>query len=187
MPDIDLDFTNRDQALELFDHIPAGRIEDGKITKHYTGVYFHAVPVDAKSGACAIPFTEADEAGLFKIDFLNVGIYDGVKDEEHLVALLNKEPEWNLLLQKEFSDLLYHVNGHDDILQAMRPQSIEQLAAVIAMIRPAKRYLVGKSWSRVFAEVWVKPNTNEYYFKKSHATAYAAAIVVQMNLLCDLS
>jgi len=34
-------------------------------------------------------------------------------------------------------------------------------------------------------EVWTKPETDEYYFKKSHATAYAVAIVVQMNLICE--
>jgi hypothetical protein len=53
------------------------------------------------------------------------------------------------------------------------------------MIRPAKRYLVGKNWSIVNAEVWLKPDGNEYYFKKSHAMAYAHAIVVQMNLICE--
>jgi len=33
--------------------------------------------------------------------------------------------------------------------------------------------------------VWVKPTTDEYFFKKSHATAYAIMIVAQMNLLCE--
>jgi DNA polymerase III alpha subunit len=67
----------------------------------------------------------------------------------------------------------------------MQPTSIEQLAAVLAMIRPAKRHLIGKDWATVMSEVWTKPETNDYYFKKSHATAYAAAIVVQMNLICE--
>jgi hypothetical protein len=67
----------------------------------------------------------------------------------------------------------------------MQPTSIEQLAAVLAMIRPAKRHLIGKDWQTVMKEVWTKPETNDYYFKKSHATAYAAAIVVQMNLICE--
>ena len=31
-------------------------------------------------------------------------------------------------------------------------------------------------------EVWVKPSDGSYFFKKSHAVAYAQAIVVQMNL-----
>ena len=78
-----------------------------------------------------------------------------------------------------------HVNGHGDILRATKPTSVEQLAAVLAMIRPAKRYLINKSWDQIMREVWVKPNTDEYFFKKSHATAYAIMIVAQMNLLCE--
>ena len=53
------------------------------------------------------------------------------------------------------------------------------------MIRPAKRYLIGKDWTTVMNEVWTKPEGDEYYFKKAHAIAYAAAVVVQMNLICE--
>jgi hypothetical protein len=77
------------------------------------------------------------------------------------------------------------VNGHGDILRQTKPKSIEELAAVLAMIRPAKRYLVGKDWKTVMTEVWTRPENADYFFKKSHATAYAAAIVVQMNLICE--
>jgi DNA polymerase III alpha subunit len=77
------------------------------------------------------------------------------------------------------------VNGHGSILRQSKPKSIEELAAVLAMIRPAKRYLIGKEWSTVMTEVWTKPENEEYYFKKAHAVAYAAAIVVQMNLICE--
>jgi DNA polymerase III alpha subunit len=77
------------------------------------------------------------------------------------------------------------VNGHGEILRKMKPTTIEQLAAVLAMIRPAKRYLIGKDWNTVLNEVWKKPESEEYFFKKSHATAYAVAVVVQMNLICE--
>ena len=33
--------------------------------------------------------------------------------------------------------------------------------------------------------VWTKPEDGSYYFKKAHAVAYAHAIVVHMNLLCE--
>jgi len=33
--------------------------------------------------------------------------------------------------------------------------------------------------------VWKKPSDGSYYFKKAHAVAYAHAIVVQMNLICE--
>ncbi len=185
MPDIDIDFVDRSQALELFDHIVASRVDNDKLTKHNTGVYLHSVPVDPVSGLCEVPYDKADELNYFKIDFLNVGLYKGVRDEAHLVELMNREPLWDLLLQDDFNNLLFHVNGHGAVLRQMKPKSVEELAAVIAMIRPAKRYLIGKDWPTVMSEVWTKPTNNEYFFKKSHATAYAVAIVVQMNLICE--
>ena len=185
MPDIDIDFVDRDQALTLFEHIPASRLDNNRLVKHNTGVYLHAVPVDAVSGLCQIPYEQAEEEKYFKIDFLNVGIYKGVRDEEHLVQLMNQEPLWDLLLQDDFVNLLFHLNGHGDIIRKTQPTSVEQLSAVLAMIRPAKRYLIGKPWTTIMNEVWTKPVNDNYYFKKSHATAYAVAIVVQMNLICE--
>ena len=185
MPDIDIDFLDREQALKLFKHIGASRIDNGKLVKHNTGVYLHEVPVNAITGLCAVPYEQAEERKYFKIDFLNVGIYKGVRDEAHLVELMNREPMWELLEQNDFTDMLFHVNGHGDILRKMKPTSVEHLAAVLAMIRPAKRYLIGKDWDTVMNEVWAKPEGDEYFFKKSHATAYAVAVVVQMNLICE--
>ena len=65
----------------------------------------------------------------------------------------------------------------------MKPTSVEQLAAVLAIIRPAKRGLLGKDWNTVFDTVWQKPTDGTYYFKKAHAISYAMAIVLQLNML----
>lgn len=185
MPDIDIDFENRDLALSHLDHIRASRIDEGYPVKHNTGVYFHSVPVNAEKNICAISYDQAEDQGYFKIDFLNASVYKGVKNEDHLTSLMNTEPLWDLLEQDDFTNLLFHVNGHGSILRQMKPRSIEQLAAVLAMIRPAKRHLIGQDWNTVMKEVWTKPDSDEYFFKKSHATAYAVAIVVQMNLICE--
>jgi hypothetical protein len=185
MPDIDIDFVDRDSALDLFKHIKASRTDEGKLVKHNTGVYLHEVPVKAVENLCAVPYEEAEERNYFKIDFLNVGIYKGVRDEAHLIQLMETEPLWDLLLDDEFIQNLFHVNGHGSILRQSKPKSIEQLAAVLAMIRPAKRYLIGKDWTTIMTEVWTRPENDDYFFKKSHATAYAVAIAVQMNLICE--
>ena len=186
MPDIDIDFADRTKALAMFEHVRASREEDGHLVPHNTGVYFHTVPVNARSNLCAIPYNEAEEQGYFKIDFLNVSLYKDIKDEAHLVHLMNQEPLWDLLQQDDFVNLLFHVNGHGSILRKVKPTSVEQLAAVLAMIRPAKRYLIGKPWAQVEAEIWENPrHKHEYFFKKAHAIAYAVAIVVQMNLICE--
>jgi len=185
MPDIDIDFLDRTKALSLFKYIRASREEDGKLVHHNTGIYFHQVPVDARTNLCHIPYDHAEEHGYFKVDFLNVGIYKNIRSEEHLIQLMETEPLWDLLQQDEFVDLLFHLNGHGDVLRKTCPTSVEQLAAVLAMIRPAKKYLIGKDWTTIMTEVWKKPEADEYYFKKSHATAYAMAIIVQMNLICE--
>lgn len=185
MPDIDIDFQNRDEALALFKHIPASRIEDSKMVKHNSGVYLHNVPVDAETGLCAHTYNSNEAKDYFKLDFLNIGLYNGVESEEHLVSLMNKEPIWELLLEDDFIEMLYHVNGHGDVLKKMKPSTIPQLSMVLAMIRPAKRYLIGKTWNEIEKEIWVKPDNDDYFFKKSHATAYSVAIVVQMNLICE--
>jgi len=185
MPDIDIDFIDREQALSHFKYVKASREDDGKLVKHNTGVYMHEVPLNALENVCAIPYEEAEEQGLFKIDFLNVTLYSGIKNEQHLNQLMEREPLWELLEQDDFTDLLFHVNGHGKILRQMKPNTIPQLAAVLAMIRPAKRHLIGQPWDTVLREVWTKPEVDEYFFKKSHATAYAVAITVQMNLICE--
>jgi hypothetical protein len=185
MPDIDIDFVDRDQALKLFKHVPASRIANDRLVKHNTGVYLHGVPASAAEAVCSVPYDHPTAEEYFKIDFLNVGIYKGVKDETHLIQLMETEPLWDLLQDEDFIQNLFHVNGHGSILRQSKPESIEQLAAVLAMIRPAKRYLIGKDWTTVMIEVWAKPDNDEYFFKKSHATAYAVAVVVQMNLICE--
>ncbi len=188
--DVDIDFVDRTAAIKLFPSISAARVvalDDGKLTltPHNSGIYLQEIPHHPISNIATVDFREADARGYFKIDFLNVSVYEGVRDEAHLIQLLNQEPMWELLTSEEFVDLLFHVNGHIDTLKEMQPKSIEQLAAVLAAIRPAKRHLIGKPWDEVLADVWVKPSDEKYYFKKSHSISYAAAIVVQMNLICE--
>ena len=185
MPDIDIDFADRTLALNQFKHVAAAIEDNGTFKKHNSGVYCTSIPYNPITGISTIDYKEAEDRGYFKIDFLNVGVYNGVKDEAHLILLMETEPLWDLLEQDEFTQLLFHVNGHGSILRHSKPKSIEQLAAVLAMIRPAKRYLIGKDWTTVMTEVWTKPENDEYFFKKSHAVAYATAIVVQMNLICE--
>jgi hypothetical protein len=183
--DIDIDFADRSKILDIIKHVPASRNDNGTFKKHNTGVYCHSIPVNPLTGFASFDYEAAEQRGYFKIDFLNVGIYEKIKDEDHLMRLMNQEPLWDLLEQDEFSDLLFHVHGHGSVIRTMKPKSIEQLAAILAMIRPAKRFLIGKTWDEVMKEVWIKPTTGEYYFKKAHAVAYAQAVAVQMNLICE--
>jgi DNA polymerase III alpha subunit len=185
MPDIDIDFADREKAIKLFDCVVASRDEKGTVVKHNTGLYFHRVPVNPDNNLSEITYEEAENLGYFKIDFLNVGLYKDIKNEDHLIELMNKEPLWDLLEQEDFVNLLFHINGHAGICQTMEPRTVEELAAVLAVIRPAKRHLLNRPMEEILKQVWIKPEGDEYYFKKSHAIAYATAIVVQMNLICE--
>ena len=182
LPDIDIDVSNRSKVLEHFASSDASL--DG-LKKHNTGVYFTDIPVNPITNTSSIDYKEAEDRGYFKLDILNVSLYKDIKSEDHLNTLLGKEPLWDLLTEPEFSNQLFHVGEHSSVLQKTRPKNIEQLAAVLAMIRPAKRNLIGKSWPDIMKDVWTTPSDGSYYFKKAHAVAYAHAVVVQMNLICE--
>ena len=183
--DIDIDTKDRNDLLKLIKHIPAGIIKDNEIKKHNTGVYVTDIPVEPASKTASIDYQEAEDRGYFKLDVLNVGVYEDVKDEKHLVELITKEPDWNLLEERKIVDTLFHIHNHFDIVNALKPQSVEQLAAVLAIIRPAKRHLSKQNWDEINQNVWKNPTDGTYFFKKSHAIGYALAIVLQLNLLVE--
>jgi len=183
--DIDIDVKDRDVLLEKLKHIPASIIQNGEIKKHNTGVYFTDIPVHPFTNTANIDYKQAEDRGYFKLDILNVGVYENVKDEKHLQQLIDQEPDWSLLEHKEIVEQLFHIHNHYDIVSKLKPKSVEQLAAVLAVIRPAKRSLLNATWPEIESNVWVKPNDDSYYFKKSHAIGYALAICVQMNLMSN--
>ena len=94
LPDIDIDFANRETILSKLKHIPA-TLDTGK--KHNTGAYFVDIPVDPMTGQASIDHEVAEERGYFKVDFLNVNVYQGIKDEDHINRLLEKTPNWKRL------------------------------------------------------------------------------------------
>lgn len=183
--DIDIDLFDRDNILSHIRHIPASIEKRGVYTKHNSGVYVSNIPYDPVTNLASIEYKEAEERGYFKLDFLNNSLYEGVRDEAHLVSLMEQEPVWELFQHEEVVKNLAHVANHIDVLRILKPQSIEQLAEVLAIIRPAKRYLLNETREKIESEVWTKPTDDTYYFKKAHAIAYAVSIVVQINLFCE--
>jgi len=181
--DVDIDMANRDDFLKLVNVTPASIKKDGEFTKHNTGVYFQDIPMFPLEGFSSIDHKDAEEQGWFKLDVLNNSVYVDIENETHLNKLLETEPMWELFEHKEVVEQLFHINNHFEIVSQHKPQTVEQLAMILAMIRPGKRYLVGRSWEEIEADVWVK--TDDYFFKKSHAIAYALTIIVQLNLLCE--
>ena len=187
--DIDIDFASRNDALKLLKHIPAAIKRNDTWVKHNTGVYFTDIPIDPINQIASIDYEEAEDRGYVKLDFLNVHVYTLIESQEHLDKLLSKTPDWSRIYDVEFCKQVIHINNHYDSLVRMpeKIDSILKLAMFLSVIRPSKRHLIGKSWDDVSKTIWEKPTDGTYYYKKSHAVAYAHLTAVHINLLNNLS
>lgn len=184
--DIDIDFGDRDKILSLIEHIPASMRNVNPLRKHNTGIYVTDIPYDSINEMANIDYVEAENRGYLKLDFLNVHVYEKVRDENHLVELM-REPDWQKLKDKTFVEKLIHLNNQFHNLEKMPEliNSIPRLAMFLAVIRPGKKHLIGKTFKEINKTVWDK-DENGYTFKRSHSCAYAHLVVVHMNLLEEL-
>ena len=184
--DIDIDFGDRTQSLNLLPHHAAGIMRDGQLIRHNTGVYVTDIPVDPFTGIASIDYKEAETRGYTKLDFLNVSLYTQIKNEQHLNDLIAQEPTWDLLYDRDFCSLLIHIGNHYDTLIKMPEpvNSIPRLAMFLAIIRPGKRHLIGQTWAEVAKTIW-DATEDGYVFKKAHAVAYAHLVAVHINLIVE--
>jgi len=181
--DIDIDFGSRDRLLELIKHTSAAMRNVNPIRKHATGVYVTPIPYDPINDIASIDYTVAEKRGYFKLDLLNVHVYENVRDEQHLVELM-VDPDWSKLKDKSFVEKLIHLNNQYYNIEKMPEpiDSIPRLAMFLAVIRPGKKHLIGKTWKEIAKTVWDK-GTDGYSFKQAHGIAYSQLVVVHMNLL----
>ena len=78
----------------------------------------------------------------------------------------------------------FHIKKHYELVVQCSPVSIEDLADILAMIRPNKinlkdKYIKNKNSVREL----LYEKHDESDLRKSHAIAYAMNIVIQMNLI----
>jgi DNA polymerase III alpha subunit len=188
--DIDIDFADRNLALSVLEHIPASMIKDGALEKHNTGVYFHAVPVDPLTNLCSWNYQAAEQNNCYKIDLLNVHVYEQIKSEEHLINLINQEIDWNIFQYTEFVQNLIHIGNHSALVAELKPKSITDLAIILALIRPGKRHLIETckkhGFDSIKNEIWIS-SEDSYSFKASHAHSYALLVKVHACLLIEKS
>ena len=179
--DIDLDFANREHILKLIQHTPAQQ-SNGR--KHNSGIYVTGIPVDPVNQCAAIDYEEAEQRGYFKLDFLNMSVYQLIRDPAHYEAMLTANPPWERLwTDHTWSSQLAHVGNYTDLLRVMKPDSISRLAAFISIIRPGKAHLQNKPWAEEFATVWDGDSSRGFVFKKSHSISYAMLVMLHMNLI----
>ena len=182
--DIDIDFADRNQLLELIQHTPARQLHQGQVRRHNSGVYVTNIPQDPVNHCAAIDYKAAEELGYFKIDLLNMSVYQLIASPEHYATSLAQEPDWaKLWTDTEWAQQLVHVGNYTELLKEMRPDSIPRMAAFISIIRPGKAHLQQQPWDTVFETVWDGDESQGYTFKKSHSLSYAMLVALHMNLL----
>ena len=182
--DIDIDLADRNQLLQLIDAVPARQQHQGQVRRHNSGVYVTDIPTDPVNNCAAIDYETAETLGYFKIDLLNMSVYQLVKSPEHYESVLNQEPDWTRLwTDTKWAQQLVHIGNYTELLNAMKPDSIPRMAAFISIIRPGKAHLQNRPWDQVFESVWDGNNNKGFVFKKSHALSYAMLVKLHMNLL----
>ena len=182
--DIDIDFADREQILNLVQHIPARQIVQNQVRRHNSGVYVTAIPYDPVNNCAAIDYETAEQRRYFKIDFLNMGVYQLIKSPDHYKEMLTTTPPWNQLWQDSiWAGQLVHVGNYTELLKSMRPDSIPRMAAFISIIRPGKAHLQNCPWAEVFDSVWNGDDSKGFVFKHAHAIGYAALVALHMNLI----
>lgn len=182
--DIDIDCADRQKVLDLINHVPARQMIDGQARCHNSGVYVTAIPQDPVLDCAAIDYQTAESRGYFKIDFLNMTVYQLVRSPEHYEWILEQPVPWERAWQDpDWAQQLVHVGGYTDLLSDMRPDSIPRMAAFISIIRPGKAHLQRRPWAEVFDSVWDGDDSRGYTFKKSHALSYSMLVALHMRLV----
>jgi hypothetical protein len=138
-----------------------------------------------------LDYNAAEDRGFFKIDMLNVGVYEQVRDEAHLLDLMERPLDWAVFTDPSFVSKLFHLGNYGDLCARLRPTSIEHIAMILALIRPGKKHLQGlceqQGFDSIKDEIWIKNPQDEYVFKKSHSFSYAMLVYVHANLLLEQS
>lgn len=184
--DVDIDVNSNCNRDDYGTRAMVYNEETQRILPHPSGVYLEDVPVDDVTGLCAFDYKYGDDAGFSKVDILTNKSYDLFKSKEDLSRAVQGEVDWKWLMDEEFVSKLPHIANHYDTLVKIQPNSVEELADTIALIRPAKIGLIEqyrKNTPAVRRRLYSRPLDGTAYFKKSHAIAYALMIVAVMNKL----
>jgi hypothetical protein len=182
--DIDIDLADRNQLIKLIDCVSARQSHQGQVRRHNSGVYVTDIPYDPVNDCAAIDYETAEQLGYFKIDLLNMSVYQLIRDQAHYDQMLAQEPAWSRLWSDtDWSKQLVHIGNYTELLNTMRPDSIPRMAAFISIIRPGKSHLQNLPWEQVFASVWDGDDSRGFVFKKSHSLSYAMLVTLHMNLI----
>lgn len=185
MPDIDIDTPTSFNPQIIFTDWPRASIEDnGVLRKHPCGVYPQKIAVDPVTKLAAIPYDAAEDLGFLKLDFLHLNLLEGLTRAE-IEEFVTLEPDWTLLQQPSVHSKLFQLAKHGDLLCDLKPKSVEELADIMALIRPGKKnYLALYKKNKIECrKILFAPDDTGYSFKRSHALAYSFNVVIQLHLI----
>lgn len=182
--DVDIDCSSKTERTSYGVRSMAYNIDTKRILPHPSGVHLDPVPVDPETGLCAIDHKEAATLGFIAVDILTNTSYDRFGSKDEVIRMAEKEPNWALLKKETFVSKLPHIGNHFDVVSIVEPKSIDDLADVLALIRPGKRHLLDsyvKNKNSVRRELYKRSANGHAYFKKAHSYSYAVMIVAVMN------
>lgn len=183
--DIDIDCSPDFKPEKYFPWVRASVMKDGKVQPHPVGVYPQSMSIDPFTKLAAVPYEAAEELGYLKVDFLHLNFYSLFSSRSEIEDLLKKEPDWTLLQLPSTHPKLFQLSKHGDLLQKVKPKSIEEVSDCMALIRPAKKHLVGLYLKERDAcrRILYAKDDEGYSFKKSHSLAYSLVVVLQLHLI----
>lgn len=165
--------------------------ETEKIRPHPSGVIIEDVPKDPITGMACLDYKECDRLGLYKLDILNNNSYNIFKDQDEMNRYRDMPPDFELLQIENICSQLPHIGKHYDLVMKVKPDSIEMVADVLALMRPGKLHLMDDYMNEkkraITRDNLYREGQNGMYFKKSHAISYAVMIVTIMNKLKEMT
>lgn len=182
--DIDLDVVDAHKVQEYGVRAMLYNETLAKVMPHPSGIYLEDVPVDEATGLCAFDYEYGNETGFAKLDILSNSAYKIFKDKKDLIKHVNMKPDWEKFLDPKYHTQLPHIANYGEIIGLVKPQSIEEVADITALIRPAKiKYLnvYLQSKHRARRNLYKRPADGGMYFKRAHAISYAVMIVAVFN------
>lgn len=167
-------------------------IYDGEkqhIKPHPSGHYVECgMPKDVFTGQATIDYETAEAWGFNKVDLLINSSYGMFTSKDEVRKLVAKEPDWTLLELDEYLECMPQIYNARTIIRDIKPKSIEDLADVLALMRPGKIELLETyKKDKAFAREMLYTKTTKVYFKRSHAIAYASMLVCFLNKLEEIA
>lgn len=184
-PDVDLDVADHDAAAAVLQPyaVPASLIEGGKQVRHNVGVYLQRIPINPLNGLAVFPTKYAQDLGYYKVDILTNRVYKTIASMDELRCLVQTPIIWSWFEHVQFVRSLVQFGNEAELVARYKPRSVLDLACLVALIRPGKRYLIGEPWSVINKKIWQKePPERGAMFKKSHSLAYSLLVGVDARL-----